>query len=443
MRRPVPSAAGALPRNTVSDHVVVAAARQAERGLAYVRLAFCLTVQVRWVLVTDLTPPRLGIGLSSFALAVGFSLIALRISPSRIGSRFFALSAGLDTVLCFLALLPMALWPQYPGALVNKPDLAGLLLVVSASALRLAPAVCAATLAANLAAFLVLTRLDRAGSWSSELRDVLWIGVIQLAAAGALAILLADRTRRLVRKGAEASAQAERVKQNLAVVLREHHDLRTELAAATLNADLAEREVLDPERPSSGAGTRAAVLLGELRAAIRTVNGSVASIKERSREELFELLHVRPADIGQSMQKVGSELEARFPSCRLEVRPPRDAQAVSIAGGDSGLCSVLRNLLVNACEGHAGVAATEIEMSTSSNQSRVVITVSDDGPGFSDPLIETQDPCGSSSKPDGSGVGLSLVRQIVHASGGEFELRNRSRGGGVARVVLPLATWRP
>jgi signal transduction histidine kinase len=293
---------------------------------------------------------------------------------------------------------------------------------------------------ANLASYLVLARLDRGGSWSS-FGDIVWMGVAQLCAAGALAILLADGTRRLVRKGAEASAHAERVKLNLALVLREHHDLRTDLAAATLNADLAEREVLEPERP--GATTRAAALLGELRQAIQKVNRSVASIKERSREELFELLCTRPANVSQAVQQVRAEIGVRFPGCRFEVRLPGDAETVSIAGGEGGLCFVLRNLLVNACEGHAGVAATEVELDTSTVQGRFVMTVRDNGPGFPEPLPQTQNQWGASSKPGGSGLGLSLVRQIVHASGGELELQNPARGGGVVRVVLPVPTSCP
>lgn len=396
-------------------------------------------LQLRWLLVTELTPPRLWLGLTSGGLAVAFSLVVLRISPSRIGAGFFVVSAGLDTVLLFLALLPMALWPQHPGALVNKPDLAALLLIVAASALRLSPAVCAGSLVANLASYLLLARLDRGGSWSS-FGDIIWMGVAQLCAAGALALLVTERTRRLVRKGAEASAHAERAKLNLALVLREHHDLRTDLAAATLNVDLAEREVLASERAPSGVTTRAAALLGELRQAIQKVNRSVVSIKERSREELFELLCARPANVARSMETASGEVAARFPSCRLAVRPPSHSESVSIAGGDGGLCFVLRNLLVNACEGHAGVAASRVELCASSVEGRVVIIVSDNGPGFPEPLLQTQNQWGASDKPGGSGLGLSLVRQIVHASSGELELTNAARGGGVVRVVLPVAT---
>ncbi|MDP2582710.1 MAG: hypothetical protein Q8W47_01405, partial [Candidatus Palauibacterales bacterium] len=42
------------------------------------------------------------------------------------------------------------------------------------------------------------------------------------------------------------------------------------------------------------------------------------------------------------------------------------------------------------------------------------------------------------TKPDGSGIGLALSRQIAEVHGGGLTLRNRSGAAGcVARVVLP------
>jgi signal transduction histidine kinase len=62
--------------------------------------------------------------------------------------------------------------------------------------------------------------------------------------------------------------------------------------------------------------------------------------------------------------------------------------------------------------------------------------VSDEGAGIADtanlfvPFFTT--------KPDGSGIGLPLSRQIAEAHGGTLELENRTdRPGCVARLILP------
>jgi two-component system, NtrC family, nitrogen regulation sensor histidine kinase NtrY len=69
--------------------------------------------------------------------------------------------------------------------------------------------------------------------------------------------------------------------------------------------------------------------------------------------------------------------------------------------------------------------------------SQLQIQVEDEGPGLSNtanlfvPFFTT--------KPDGSGIGLVLSRQIAEAHGGSLTLENRNdRAGCVARLRLPL-----
>ena len=68
----------------------------------------------------------------------------------------------------------------------------------------------------------------------------------------------------------------------------------------------------------------------------------------------------------------------------------------------------------------------------------VEIRVRDEGPGVADtgnlfvPFFTT--------KPEGSGIGLVLSRQIAEAHGGTLSLGNRKEGKGAeARLRLPLA----
>jgi signal transduction histidine kinase len=42
-----------------------------------------------------------------------------------------------------------------------------------------------------------------------------------------------------------------------------------------------------------------------------------------------------------------------------------------------------------------------------------------------------------STKPSGSGLGLTLCREIVEAHGGRLSLANRSHGGALVTVWLP------
>ena len=66
----------------------------------------------------------------------------------------------------------------------------------------------------------------------------------------------------------------------------------------------------------------------------------------------------------------------------------------------------------------------------------VILTIDDTGPGLLNPA-NVFTPF-YTTKPNGSGVGLVLSRQIAEAHGGRIEIGNRPSGRGcVVRVILP------
>jgi len=106
---------------------------------------------------------------------------------------------------------------------------------------------------------------------------------------------------------------------------------------------------------------------------------------------------------------------------------------VAIAGDADQLDQLLINLVKNAVD----AAEHEVRMSWSVTGRAVTVVVEDDGPGVGEtanlfvPFFTT--------KPNGSGIGLPLARQIAEAHGGSLVLRNRMAGRGAEAVItLPL-----
>lgn len=95
----------------------------------------------------------------------------------------------------------------------------------------------------------------------------------------------------------------------------------------------------------------------------------------------------------------------------------------------------LVNLLQNAAQACAGQAAPEVRVSARlARGGRLHIAVSDNGPGVPDELIADIFTPFFSTREKGSGIGLAMVRQLVHRNGGAVRYA-RSVGGGARFVV--------
>ena len=68
----------------------------------------------------------------------------------------------------------------------------------------------------------------------------------------------------------------------------------------------------------------------------------------------------------------------------------------------------------------------------------VIVDVVDDGPGVPGDLSDRIFDPFFTTKPQGSGLGLPIVRKIVDAHDGRIDLRTTPGGGTTIRVTLPV-----
>ncbi|WP_042802417.1 sensor histidine kinase [Streptomyces sp. C] len=101
------------------------------------------------------------------------------------------------------------------------------------------------------------------------------------------------------------------------------------------------------------------------------------------------------------------------------------------------LVTVLGNLVDNALDALTGVPGGRITVTVRRDAAGLLLRVADNGPG----LPEGADVFrrGWSGKGEGRGLGLALVRQVVHRHGGSVEAGDAPGGGAAFTARLPLA----
>ncbi len=96
---------------------------------------------------------------------------------------------------------------------------------------------------------------------------------------------------------------------------------------------------------------------------------------------------------------------------------------------------VMINLLKNAAE--SGSPPEAITVSVHPRAQGFVVDVADRGSGLSEQVLRDALLPFFSTKPSGTGLGLTLCREIVEAHGGRLTLANRPGGGAVVSIYLP------
>ncbi|MBN8750337.1 Sensor histidine kinase RegB [Xylophilus ampelinus] len=110
----------------------------------------------------------------------------------------------------------------------------------------------------------------------------------------------------------------------------------------------------------------------------------------------------------------------------------QDLPAVS----DSALRQMVGNVLDNALE----ASPQGLHFDAAREGDALVLTVTDQGPGFLPAMLEQLGkPYQSSKGRPGGGLGLFLVVNVARTVGGTVTARNRQEGGAEVKITLPLA----
>ena len=210
------------------------------------------------------------------------------------------------------------------------------------------------------------------------------------------------------------------------------HQLRTPIAALQAQAQLAQNET-DPAalRHRIGRIHANALVVGQLQSQL------LASATIAHRLEAQPRTPVDMRDIlGEIVDRLDDDALAR-----LDLHNPPEGTPALVLGEPVALREMLRNIVDNAfCYVPAGLIT--LSLATDPARQEVVVAVADTGPGIRDeekPLVFERFRRGDSARDTpGSGLGLSIARDVALACHGALELTDTPGGGLTVRVRLPL-----
>ncbi|HWN71745.1 MAG TPA: HAMP domain-containing sensor histidine kinase [Haliangium sp.] len=134
---------------------------------------------------------------------------------------------------------------------------------------------------------------------------------------------------------------------------------------------------------------------------------------------------------------IGLDLPPRRP-IRPEIGPA--AGAVSVRGHRQRLVLALVNLLRNAVQAGGPEVSIDIQVTAVPERKRIQVIVDDDGPGIAPEQRAAIFQNGVSHRSDGTGHGLTLVREVIEREmSGKIACENGPRGGARFVIELPWA----
>src|SRR5688572_24595773 len=228
------------------------------------------------------------------------------------------------------------------------------------------------------------------------------------------------------------------------------HEVRNPLNAMTIHLELVREHLLRLQRSTrapvgavlglegredampevSGAREHIDVIASEIKRLDEVITGFVRFIRP-------EELQLNPVDVKLLIAEVIALVEPDARRSGITCRSEVPDGMPELRADPALLRQALLNLALNGCQampdGGRLTMAARVQ-----KERRLALTVEDTGAGISADKLDRIFDLYYTTKPDGSGIGLSIVYRIVQLHGGEIEVQSTEGRGTTFRMLLPF-----
>jgi len=211
-------------------------------------------------------------------------------------------------------------------------------------------------------------------------------------------------------------------------LVREHLHRLQRSSRAPVGAVLGLEGREEPPQDFSGAREHIDVIASEIKRLDEVITGFVRFIRP-------EELQLQPVNLHSMINEVIAlvDPDARRGgiTCRAEV-----AKLPELRSDPALLRQALLNLALNAIQAMPNGGKLTMGAKEAKDR-RIALTIEDTGVGISADKLDRIFDLYYTTKPEGSGIGLSIVYRIVQLHGGEIEVQSTEGHGTTFRVLLP------
>ncbi|WP_296253543.1 sensor histidine kinase [Pseudomonas sp. UBA4194] len=238
-------------------------------------------------------------------------------------------------------------------------------------------------------------------------------------------VLLTDLTE--TRRLQSEVARNERLSSLGRMVASLAHQIRTPLSAALLYASHLTEQALPVETQQRFAG--------RLKDRLHELEHQVRDMLVFARGELPLTERLAPTELMRAWQSAAqTKLQGHH------VRWQCDAHEGELLCNRDTLVGALMNLIENAVQASAGPARLKVHLYGRGQTLR--LCVSDDGPGMAPAVLARLGEPFFTTKTNGTGLGVAVVKAVARAHQGELHWRSTQGRGTCATVTLPLLNLR-